>query len=725
MSRKQVRVKTPTVLQMEALECGAACLAMILGYYGRHISLEVLRAECGVSRDGTKAANVLKAARKFGLEAKGFKMETETLREIKCPAILFWNFNHFVVFEGFRGKNAVINDPAVGRRFIEPDEFNESFTGVVLTFEKTENFKKGGEKPKIRLKIKRRTRGLGTIFLFLGVLSFLFFIPGFVYPVFSRFFIDSILIKNSLSLLKPLMTAMAITAAFNVILSLIQNVVLMRFQTRLSLTSASKFIEHIFRLPMHFFVQRLPGELCSRIASCDSVSALISGQLISVVINLFSTVFFLVLMLLYDVPLTIISVVLTVVQIVIFRITSEKIRNKSFKIQMEGGKLDGITMSGIEMIESIKASGSENDFFVQWSGQQAKLVNENQRLSRTNTANSIAPSVVSSILSILVLTVGAFRVMDGYMTIGMLMAFQTMLANFIAPVNSFMSLGASLLSASADMQRIDDVMDYETPKIFKDQIEKREDELCADYVPVKKLEGYVSFKNVSFGYSPLEEPLIDGLNLELTPGKRVALVGATGSGKSTIGKLASALYEPWNGEILFDGKPLSEIERKTFAASVAVVDQNISLFEGTVKDNLTMWDSTVPEESLIQAAKDACIHEVIAARPQGYSSKMCEDGANFSGGQRQRLEIARALATNPRIIIMDEATSALDAVTEQTVDRNIRRRGCTSIIIAHRLSTIRDCDEIVVLDHGKIVQRGTHEELSNVDGMYKELIRTM
>ena len=725
MSKKQARVKTPTVLQMEALECGAACLAMILGFYGRNISLEMLRVECGVSRDGTKAANVLKAARKFGLEAKGFKMETEALHEIKCPAILFWNFNHFVVFEGFRGKYAVINDPAVGRRFVEPEEFDESFTGVVLIFEKTEAFEKGGEKPKIRLKIKRRTRGLGTIFLFLGVLSFLFFIPGFVYPVFSRFFIDSILIKNSLSLLKPLMTAMAVTAAFNVILSLIQNVVLMRFQTRLSLTSASKFIEHIFRLPMQFFVQRLPGELCSRIASCDSVSALISGQLIGVVINLFSTVFFLVLMLLYDVPLTIISVVLTVVQVVIFRITSEKIRNKSFKIQMEGGKLDGITMSGIEMIESIKASGSENDFFIQWSGQQAKLVNENQRLSKTNTANSIAPGVVSSILSILVLTVGAFRVMDGYMTIGMLMAFQTMLANFIAPINSFMSLGASLLSANADMQRIDDVMDYETPKIFKDQIEQREYEPCADYVPVKKLEGYVSFKNVTFGYSPLEEPLISGLDLELSPGKRVALVGATGSGKSTIGKLACALYAPWEGEILFDGKPLSEIERKTFAASVAVVDQNISLFEGTVKDNLTMWDSTVPEESYIQAAKDACIHEVIAARPQGYSSKMSEGGTNFSGGQRQRLEIARALATNPRIIIMDEATSALDAVTEQTVDRNIRRRGCTSIIIAHRLSTIRDCDEIVVLDHGKIVQRGTHEELSNVDGMYKELIRTM
>ncbi len=741
------RVKTPTVLQMEALECGAACLAMILGYYQKYISLEVLRVDCGVSRDGTKASNVIKAARKYGLEAKGFKMETEALRSIKLPAILFWNFNHFVVFEGFKGKYAVLNDPASGRRLVDPDEFDESFTGVVLVFNKGENFEKSGDKPRIWHRLKKRLAGLGSIFTFLGFLSFLYFIPGFIYPTFSRFFIDEILVKNSMNLLQPLLVVIALTCVISTILQSIQNTVLMRFQVRLSLSSASRFIAHIFKMPVQFFVQRLPGELCSRIASCDSISSLISGQLIGVIINLASTVFFLVLMLMYDVPLTIISVVLTSVVVLMYKITSEKIKNKSFKIQMEEGKLSGITMSGIEMIESLKASGSENDFFMQWSGQQAKVLLENQRLLKTNTNNSILPQVISSVQSILILTIGSIRVMDGHLTIGMLMAFQTLLASFSAPINSLLGLGLSLLSANADMQRIDDVMEYPVPKIFKDDFTEGKAFPCASskesatpsagesprnapqslstYAPVKKLEGYISLKNIVFGYSPLAEPLITGLDMDFTPGKRVALVGATGSGKSTIGKLICALYAPWSGEITFDGKPLREIERKVFSSSVAVVNQSISLFEGTVKDNITMWDTTIPEKVYLQAAKDACIHDVIVSRPGGYHSKVSEGGHNFSGGQRQRLEIARALATEPRIIIMDEATSALDAITEQTVDMNIRRRGCTSIIIAHRLSTIRDCDEIIVLDHGTIAERGTHEQLMEAGGMYKALVGTM
>ena len=658
-------------------------------------------------------------------------MEVDALRSLKAPAIIFWNFNHFVVYEKFKRHSVVINDPAMGRRAVDFDEFDESFTGVVLTFVPGENFVPSGEKPKIWNRLKKRLGGLSGIFTFLGFLSFLYFIPGFVYPTFSRFFIDEILVKNSMNLLKPLLVVMIVTCFVSTVLQAIQNTVLMRFQVRLSLSTASKFINQIFRMPMQFFVQRLPGELCNRISSCDSVAELVSGQLIEVVINLVSTVFFLILMLLYDVPLTVISVSLTVLVIIIFKITSERVKNKSFKIEMEGGKLSGITMSGIEMIESLKASGSENDFFMQWSGQQAKVILENQRLVKTNTANAIVPETISQIQSILILAIGALRVMDGHLTIGMLMAFQVLQAHFASPINSFLSLGAQLLSANADMQRIDDVMEYPTPKIFKDDFGEEESSLQSYdsgrifYAPIKKLEGYISLKNAVFGYSPLAAPLINGLDIEFTPGKRIALVGATGSGKSTIGKLISATYPLWSGELMFDGKPLSEIDRKTFAASVSVVNQSISLFEGTIKDNITMWNTTIPEDVYIQAAKDACIHDVITSRQGGYFSQVSEGGRNFSGGQRQRLEIARALATNPRIIIMDEATSALDAITEQTVDQNIRRRGCTSIIIAHRLSTIRDSDEIIVLDHGNIVQRGTHDELMEQGGMYSELVRTM
>lgn len=730
--------KTPTVLQMEALECGAASLAMILAYYHKYVSLEELRVECGVSRDGTKASNLIKTAKKYGLEAKGFKMEVDALRQLKQPAILFWNFNHFVVYEKFNRHSVIINDPASGRRAVDLEEFDEAFTGVVLTFEPSENFVPGGEKPKIWNRLKKRIGGLGSIFTFLGFLSFLYFIPGFVYPTFSRFFIDDILIKNSLGHLKPLIFAMVVSCFITTVLQAIQNSVLMRFQVRLSLTSASKFIEHIFKMPLQFFVQRLPGELCSRISSCDSVAELISGRLVGILINLFSTIFFLVLMLMYDLPLTALSLSLTILVVIIFRISSGRIKNKTFKLQMESGKFNGITMSGIDIIESLKASGSENDFFMQWSGQQAKVILENQRLAKTNTANSVIPKTISQLQNILILSIGALRVMDGQLTIGMLMAFQILLANFTNPINSFLSLGADLLSANADMQRIDDVMEYPLPPKFKEDYEaklerkkrkhnapSKEENVSDFYSPVKKLEGYISLKNAVFGYSPLAEPLLKGLNIEFTPGKRVALVGATGSGKSTIGKLLSATYLLWSGELLFDGKPLSEIERKVFAASVAVVNQSISLFEGTVKDNITMWDSSIPEEVYMQAAKDACIHDVITSRPSGYYSMVAEGGRNFSGGQRQRLEIARALALNPRIIIMDEATSALDALTEQTVDQNIRRRGCTSIIIAHRLSTIRDCDEIIVLDHGTIVQRGTHDELLAQGGMYSDLVRTM
>lgn len=717
--------KTPTVLQMEALECGAASLSMILAYYHKYVSLEELRVECGVSRDGTKASNLIKAAQKYGLEGKGFKMEVDALRQLKGPAILFWNFNHFVVFEKFKRKSVIINDPATGRRAVDSDEFDEAFTGVVLTFEPTESFKPGGEKPGIWSRLKKRLGGLASIFTFLGFLSFLFLIPGFIYPTFSRFFVDDILVKNSLDHLKPLIFAMVVSCLITTILQAIQNSVLMRFQVRLSLSSASKFIDHIFKMPLQFFVQRLPGELCSRISSCDSVAELVSGQLIGILINLFSSIFFFILMLMYDIPLTLISLSLTILVVLIFRITSEPIKNKSLKLQMESGKLSGITMSGIDMIESLKASGAENDFFMQWSGQQAKVILENQRLAKINTSNSVIPRTISQLQNILILSIGALRVMDGQLTIGMLMAFQILLANYTGPVNSFLGLGADLLSASADMQRIDDVMEYPLPKKFKEDYEEKSEVEVARYSPVNKLEGYISIKNAVFGYSPLEQPLINGLNIEFTPGKRVALVGATGSGKSTIGKLLSATCTLWEGELLFDGKPLREIDRRIFASSVAVVNQNISLFEGSVKDNITMWDKTIPEEVYIQAAKDACIHDVITSRPSGYYSRVAEGGKNFSGGQRQRLEIARALALNPRIIIMDEATSALDAITEQTVDQNIRRRGCTSIIIAHRLSTIRDCDEIIVLDHGNIVQRGTHDQLLEQGGMYSDLVRTM
>ena len=715
------RVNTPTVLQMEAVECGAASLSMILSYYGTFIPLERLRVECGVSRDGSKASMIVKAARRFGLNADGYRRELEGLGRTTFPAIIFWNFNHFVVLEGFKGDKAYINDPANGKRTVSYDEFDISYTGVVLEFSKTDSFKKEGHKPSILPALKKRMQGMTDIVFYIILLGLFLLIPGFVVPAFSRFFVDSILVGGMRDFLKPLLVAMLLTAVIQSALTAVQEHYLKRFRIKLSLASSVKFLNHVFKMPVEFFTQRMPGEICNRIQTNDSVAELISGKIAGAAVKLICILFYAVLMFRYDVPLTLLCIGVLAVNFVLMRVTGNAVKTNSFKVQMEMGKLYGQTIGGISMIETLKASGLENDFFQEWSGQQAKVVLENQKLSRLSMIISQIPDSLTQVLRLLVLAIGALRVMNGHMTLGMLVAFQSLQESFIGPVNQFLQLGKDLQSGRADMQRLDDVMDYAPEKRYKD-------DYTAEKLPVtevKKLAGVVSLKNVTFGYSRFAPPLITDLNLELKPGTRVALVGGSGSGKSTIGKLVSSLYKPWSGELLFDGKPLSEIERAQFSSSVAVVDQDIFLFEGTVRDNLTMWDSAIPEEVFVQAAKDACIHDVIATRQGGYFSKVEEGGKNFSGGQRQRLEIARALTMNPRVLILDEATSALDPVTELHVDENIRRRGCTCIIIAHRLSTIRDSDEILVLDHGKVVQRGTHDELIAAGGLYADLIKTM
>jgi NHLM bacteriocin system ABC transporter peptidase/ATP-binding protein len=713
------RVKTPTVLQMEAVECGAAALAILMGYYGKIVTLEELREACGVSRDGSKASNMVKAARTYGFTAKGYRKEPAALKSLKLPVIVFWNFNHFLVVEGF-GKGLVyLNDPASGPRTVTEEEFDQAFTGVVLVIEPGPEFEPGGERHGLFAGLKSRLPLSEPALAYLILAGLALVIPGLVLPVFTKIFVDDFLIGRMDSWLKPLLIGMGITAVVRGLLTWLQQYYLARFHIKLSMSGASKFFWHVLRLPAMFYAQRSPGDISSRVAINDRVASLLTGELATTALNAVMVVFYAALMFSYDVMLTLAGIGVAALNVVFLRYVSRKRRDTNQRLANDAGKLIGTSMNGLQMMETLKASGMESDFFAKWSGYQCKVMNGMQEMGSIGVLLVVVPPLLTTLNAILILSLGGLRVMDGYMTIGMLVAFQSLTASFFEPINQLTGMAAKIQEMESDMNRLDDVLRYRCDP----QVEAVSESANKEMAPAR-LQGHLELRDLSFGYSRLEPPLIENFNLTLRPGARVALVGASGCGKSTISKLVMGLYEPWHGEILFDGRPRRDVERPTLTNSLAMVSQEISLFEGTIRDNLTMWDVTLPEERFVQAAKDACIHGAIAARQGGYDSKVLEGGGNFSGGQKQRIEIARALAIDPRILVLDEATSALDPVTEMQVDDNLRRRGCTCLIVAHRLSTIRDCDEIVVLDQGRVVERGTHEQLLAAGGAYAELMRS-
>jgi len=714
--------KTPVTLQMEAVECGAAALSIILGYYKSFIPLEELRVECGVSRDGSKASNVIKAARKYGLEAQGFRKDIEDLKDLPTPYIVFWNFNHFLVVEGFSGDKVYLNDPAGGQRTITMQEFDLAFTGVVLTFKPSETYKPQGKKPSILASLKKRFYGAKKALIFLIITGVCLAIPGILIPIFTKVFIDKYLIEGLKSWIAPLIIGMVITAIFRGGLTWLQEYFLIKLETKLSITLSSKFFWHVLHLPMTFFSQRSPGDVSTRIGLNDTVAQALSRRFMTTVISLILAIFYLVIMFYYNVTLTFIALFSATLTAGISEYFNRKRKDLSQSILVDASKFTAKSMDGLLAIETLKASGREDDFFSQWSGYQAKMTNGVQKNTLFTYTTSIIPVILSGLNTALILGLGSLHVMSGVMTIGMLVAFQSLTSSFLGPVNTLVSSSTAFNELFGSMVRLDDVHNHPTAKNVSIVTEEKERK-AATQTP--KLEGFLELKNISFGYSPLDPPLIEDFNLKLKPGHRVALVGSTGCGKSTVAKLVMGLNEPWSGEILFDGVPVNDIPRPSLTNSLAIVDQNIVLFEGTIRDNLTLWDTSIPEHTFIKAAKDACIHDDIMMRDKGYDAYVDEGGFNFSGGQRQRLEIARALCIMPRIIVMDEATSALDPITEVLVDQSIRLRGCTCLIVAHRLSTIRDCDEIIVLDKGKVMQRGTHDELYAQEGHYQNLIKAI
>ena len=711
-------MRTPTILQMEAVECGAAALAKVLAYYQLYVPLEELRMECGVSRDGSKASNVLRAARKYNLDAKGFKYDTlEKLYALPLPVILFWNFNHFVVLDGFDGKKAFINDPAQGPRAVTLAELDGSYSGVVLTFAPGKDFKKGGAKPSMLAALGRRLKGSEMALVYIVLCGLLLVIPGLVIPTFTRVFIDNFLVNKQTWLVRPLLVFMAATIVVQAVLTWLQQYYLLRLESKLALATSSRFFNHILRLPAAYFGQRYAGEVGSRVAINDKVADVVSGRLATTAIDGLMTVFYAALMFYYDVPLTLAVIGVALLNVGAVKFAARVRTDASRRLTQDKGKLMGTAMGGLQMIETLKATGSESEFYGRWAGYHSKSMNTEQELGSLSQWMGVVPPFVQTAAVATVLVMGGLKVMRGELTVGMLVAYQTLLSSFTRPLNNFVQFGSTLQELQADMNRLDDVLRYPQDAQY------RQDQSHITFdAKVIKLSGRVELKNVTFGYSPLDPPLIEGFDLSVEPGRRVALVGGSGSGKSTVAKLVSGLYEPWSGEVLFDGVPRRQIPKSLLSNSIGVVDQEVFLFGGTVTQNVTMWDPTITPQRVSAAARDAAIDDVIIAREGGYQSLVQEGGGNYSGGQCQRLEISRALVGEPSIMILDEATSALDPATEVAVTDALGRRGCTCIIIAHRLSTIRDCDEIVVMHRGKIVQRGTHDSMIGIDGPYQQLV---
>ena len=708
--------KVPVILQLEMLECGAACLAMVMAYYGKWIPLEQVRLDCGVSRDGSNAKNIYKAAANYGFDVKAYKVSPTELREEgQFPCIIHWNMNHFVVLDGFKGDKAYINDPAKGKVTVSWDIFDESFTGIVIIPIPSKDFRMGG-KPKSTIEFaKKRMVGAGSLVAFVMITTALVYLFGVFDAVASQVFIDRLLTGINSQWVYPFLAIMILVALLNIIVAWARAIYSLKINGKMAAIGRCSYMWKILKLPMEFYSQRLAGDIQGRLEINSLIASTLVNTMAPILVNSIMMVFYLVLMFKQTSVLTLVGISTLVINICLARLISNKRIDISRVYMRDIGKLEAATASGIEMIETIKSSGAENGFFEKWAGFQSSANAAEIKATKTDLYLGAVPVFLNTLANYIVLVLGVYLVMTSNFTLGGVLMFQGLLASFVAPANTLISSGQTIQEMRTHMERVEDVMEYPDDPALAEDTDKQAQN-------ISKLKGGVELKNITFGYSRLDEPLIKDFSLKINPGDRVAIVGTTGCGKSTLSKLISGLYQPWEGEILFDGKPRSYYPREVMTGSIAVVDQDIILFEDTISNNIRMWDESIKDFEVILAARDAQIHDDILKMPGGYNHKITSGGRDLSGGQRQRMEIARVLAQDPMVIILDEATSALDAKTEFEAVKAIKNRGITCIVIAHRLSTIRDCDKIIVLNQGKIVEHGTHDELIKAGGSYATLI---
>ena len=718
------RVRTPVLLQLESTECGAACLGIILAHFDKWVPLEELREACAVGRDGASAADITRAARTYGLETEAWRREVHHLAQMEMPLILFWKFRHFVVLDGVGRGRYYVNDPAVGRCVIGEDEFDRSFTGVTLQMKPGKSFEPSGAPPNIFRQFWPWLETVRPALAYAVICGLLLVVPGLALPILLSVFVDHVVVDAQHHWANVVIGLAVAAGLTSYALAWLQMRILRKISLVLSIRQSDRYLSRLMRLPIHFFTRRHAGDLTSRMQLIDQIALVGSLQLTGVMIELVMSLAFLILML-FLAPLLGAAVgLLGLSCLLVMRYVTHLRTDHNHVLLHEQGMMSGLGMGGLSMIDSLKATAQEGSFFSRFTGYQARELNARQKFTELGHITESLPPTVLVIGSALVIGEGGWQVMSGDMTLGVLTAFFILAMNFLRPVGSFAQLADLLQTMSANLRRLDDVLDAGPDREHDGEAETEPGKLTTLNRRLNLI-GRVELRNVTFGFQTNRPPLIENFNLVIEAGQRVAIVGPSGSGKSTLSFLVAGIYQPWSGEIRFDDHLRSEIPREILASSVAMVDQNVVLFAGTVNENLTLWNPATSDSAIVAAARDALIHDEIVSRPSGYASVVEENGRSFSGGQRQRLEIARALVSNPSIVILDEATSALDALTEVGIDDAIRRRGCTSLIVAHRLSTIRDSDLIVVLDQGKEVQRGTHEELMAAEtGLYRELIQS-